>query len=284
MLNQILQDILSEYSIAEIIQMCKIINKDYNIYDPHEVRWAKLAYVFNRTTDAEWSKLKNNSLSNTVVNDLIFNYYFCERVIKYHFIRHLQLKNDHIVAFEMSIGDSRIDICRINGSSYAYEIKTEYDTFDRLESQMHDYLKTFEKVYVIVPNTRVNEVALYIPASCGIISYRVDKKMNVVFSYSRKAQKNICDLAMCIRSLSSVDMSYMLKLLKLGNYKTRAEKMNVLLRYSSSKSFSKHYRQLLKHKYGAQWDFIIEHFNDILPIDIQSFFSSNINPNLLYTK
>lgn len=108
MLNQILQDILSEYSITEIIQMCKIINKDYNIYDPHEVRWAKLAYVFNRTTDAEWSKLKNNSLSNTVVNDLIFNYYFCERVIKYHFIRHLQLKNDHIVAFEMSIYNSSI--------------------------------------------------------------------------------------------------------------------------------------------------------------------------------
>lgn len=283
-MNQILQVILNKYSTAEIVQMCKTINRDYNIYDPDEVRWAKLAYVLNRTTDTEWLELKRNSLSNTVVNDLIFNYYFCERVIKYHFIRHLKIKNDHTVAFEMSIGDSRIDICRINGSSYAYEIKTEYDTFDRLESQMNDYLKTFEKVYVIVPNTRVNEVALFIPTSCGIIGYRVDKNMNVVFSYHRKAKKNICDLAMCIKSLSSIDMSYMLKLLKLDNHKTRAEKMNVLLRYTSSKSFSKYYRQLLKHKYGGQWEFIVEHFNEILPIDIQSFFSSNIAPDLLYTK
>lgn len=284
MLNSILQDILSEYSTAEIVQMCKIINKDYNIYDPDEVRWTKLAYVLNKTTDIKLSKLKANSLSNTVVNDLIFNYYFCERVIKYHFIRHLKLKNDHIVAFEMSIGDSRIDICRINGSSYAYEIKTEYDTFDRLESQMRDYLKTFEKVYVIVPNTRISEVKSFIPASCGIIGYRIDKNMNVVFSYSRKAKKNTCDLAICIRSLSSVDMSYMLKLLNLDNYKTRDEKLNTLLRYITSKSFGRCYRQLLKHKYEAQWEFIIEHFNEILPIDIQSFFSSNIAPNLLYTK
>ena len=276
-MNQILEDILNKYSTAEIVQMCKTINRDYNIYDPDEVRWAKLAYVLNRTTDTEWLQLKRNSLSNTVVNDLIFNYYFCERVIKYHFIRHLKVKNDHIVAFEMSIGDSRIDICRINGNSYAYEIKTEYDTFDRLESQMNDYLKTFEKVYVIVPNARVNEVALFIPTSCGIIGYRVDKNMNVVFSYPRKAKKNICDFAMCIRSLSSNDMSYMLKLLKLDNHKTRDEKMNVLLRYTSSKSFSRCYRQLLKHKYGGQWEFIV-------PIDIQSFFSSNIAPDLLYTK
>lgn len=82
---------------------------------------------------------------------------------------------NHIVAFEMNIGDSRIDICRINGSSYAYEIKTEYDTFDRLGSQMQDYLRTFQKVYVIVPIGRVNDVKNLIPESCGIISYRITK-------------------------------------------------------------------------------------------------------------
>ena len=67
-------------------------------------------------------------------------------------------RSNHIVAFEMVIGESRIDICRINGQSYAYEIKTQYDTFDRLGTQMRDYLKTFEKVYVIVPSNRVSDV------------------------------------------------------------------------------------------------------------------------------
>lgn len=282
-MNQHLQEILKEYSVAEILQMCKAINKDYNVYDPEDARWAKLAYVLNKTSHTDFELLRRNCLSNKVVNDLIFNFYYCERVIKYHFIKHLKNRIDHIVAFEMAIGDSRVDICRINGSSYAYEIKTEYDTFDRLDTQMRDYLKTFEKVYVIVPKNRAENVKLHIPASCGIISYRTDD-MDIVFSYVRRAERNCCDISFCINSLSSNDMSYLLKLLGQKDYKTRQEKLDALLRMANSKSIWKQYRQLLRHKYEDQWNFITEHFDEILPLDIQSFFSSNMSPNLLYTK
>lgn len=283
-MNQYLNSILSEYSTGEIIQMCKIINKDYNIYDPEDVRWAKLEYVLSKTTHNEIEQLRKSCLSNSVVNDLIFKFYHCERVIKYFFIKHLMSRMDHIVAFEMVIGDSRVDICRINGSSYAYEIKTEYDTFDRLETQMQDYLKTFEKVYVIVPHMRVDSVRSLIPDSCGIISYRVTSTNEFIFSYAKRAQKNHCDIEFCINSLSSIDMSYLLKLLKEKDYRTRTEKKERLLQVATTKPIWKQYRQLLRHKYENQWTFITEHFNEILPIDIQNFFSSNIEPSLLYTK
>lgn len=283
-MNQHLQEILKEYSAAEILQMCKVINKDYNVYDPEDIRWAKLAYVLNKTSHADLELLRSNCLSNKVVNDLIFHFYYCERVIKYHFIKHLKNRIDHIVAFEMAIGDSRVDICRINGSSYAYEIKTEYDTFDRLESQMRDYLKTFEKVYVIVPKNRVEDVKMHIPDHCGVISYRVDNNMDVVFSYVKRAKHNCCDISFCINSLSSSDMSYLLKLLNEKDFKTRKEKLDTLLKLANSKSIWKKYRQLLRHKYEDQWAFITKHFDEILPVDIQSFFSSNMNPTLLYTK
>ena len=283
-MNQYLQAILKEYSATEILQICRIINKDYNVYDPEDVRWAKLAYVLNKTTHADLEMLQSSCLSNKVVNDLIFNFYYCERVIKYHFIRHLKNRIDHIVAFEMAIGDSRIDICRINGSSYAYEIKTEYDTFDRLDTQMRDYLKTFEKVYVIVPQNRVEDVKLHIPESCGVISYRIENDMDVIFAYVKKAKKNCCDVSFCINSLSSNDMSYLLKLLNKKDYRTRNEKLDALLKLAGSKSIWKQYRQLLIHKYEAQWAFITKHFDEILPIDIQSFFSSTMDPHLLYTK
>ena len=283
-MNQHLQSILMEYSTTEILQICKVINKDYNIYDPEAVRWAKLAYVLNKTNGEELELLRKECLSNQVVNDLIFSYYYCERVIKYHFIKHLKNRIDHIVAFEMAVGDSRVDICRINGSSYAYEIKTEYDTFDRLETQMHDYLKTFEKVYVIVPKNRVEDVMLHIPEPCGVISYRIDDNMEVVFSYVKRAKPNCCDISFCINSLSSSDMSYLLKLLNEKDYKTRKEKFDALFKLANSKSIWRQYRQLLRHKYENQWTFITKHFDKILPIDIQSFFSSNMNPNLLYTK
>ena len=45
-----LKEILSDYSETEIVQMCKAINKNYNIYDPEEVRWVKISYVINKTS------------------------------------------------------------------------------------------------------------------------------------------------------------------------------------------------------------------------------------------
>lgn len=283
-MDQFLHAITNEYSTGEIIQICKNINKDYNIYDPEDVRWSKLEYVLNKTSHDEIELLRKKYLSNQIVNDLIFEFYHCERVIKYFFIKHLMSRIDHIVAFEMVIGDSRVDICRINGSSYAYEIKTEYDTFDRLETQMQDYLKTFEKVYVIVPFLRVNAVRNRIPNSCGIIAYRVTSANEFIFSYVKRAQKNHCDVGCCINSLSSNDMSYLLKLLNESDCKTRAEKKEHLLQVATVKPIWKQYRQLLRHKYENQWLFITKHFDEILPIDIQNFFSANIEPSLLYTK
>lgn len=54
---------------------------------------------------------------------------------------------------------------------------------------MRDYLKTFEKVYVIVPSNRVSDVRKYIPESCGIISYRVMENKEVIFSYKKRLKK-----------------------------------------------------------------------------------------------
>lgn len=283
-MHQLLDSVIKKYSAEEILQICKVLNKDYNIYDSEDVRWAKLKYVLYKTSDDEIRLLREQYLSNRVVNDLIFQYYHCERVIKYYFIKHLKQKPNHIVAFEMSTGGSRVDICRINGSSYAYEIKTEYDTFDRLSTQMEDYLRTFEKVYVIVPSMRVEAIKPLVPNSCGIIAYRITDSHEAFFSYFRKAEKNQCDITLCLESLSSNDLSHLLRLLDEKNYRTRTEKMSRLLQISNDKIIWKQYRQLLKNKYRQQWGFIANNFDDILPIDIQSFFSSNMSPELLYTK
>ena len=64
-----LKEILSDYSETEIVQMCKAINKNYNIYDPEEVRWVKISYVLNKTSAAQIDRLKRHALSKEVVND-----------------------------------------------------------------------------------------------------------------------------------------------------------------------------------------------------------------------
>lgn len=137
---------------------------------------------------------------------------------------------------------------------------------------MRDYLKTFEKVYVIVPSNRVSDVRKYIPESCGIISYRVMENKEVIFSYKKKAQKNVCKIEQCIESLSSNDLSQMLKLVGKDDHQTRSEKIMALLQITQRKPIWSQYRQVLKQKYGSQWNFLVNHFDEILPMDVQTFF------------
>ena len=285
MMNQYIQKldrIIQQYSYAELEQICKVLNKTYNIYDSEEYRWTQLKYVLSKTTEDNIKDLKNIQLSNRVINDLILKFYPCERVVKYYFIKKLHSLSNHIVAFEMSIGKSRVDICRINGSSYAYEIKTEYDTFDRLETQMQDYMKTFEKVYLVIP-LQLKEAAIqHIPDTCGIITYRANKEGLLFFHYYRKATSNSCDMQKCANSLSSAELTSLLKLLRYSNIpSSKEDKLNKLLTCPKT-NFWKVYKEFLKNKYYKKWNFLVDHFDDILPIDVQNFFSTSLDPTLAY--
>lgn len=278
------ESILDDYTTNEIVQICKYLNKEYNIYEPDDVRWGKIKYAFYKTDEQIIDELQKRTFSNEFINDLMLKYYACERVVKYHFIKQLKNAIHDIVAFEMSIGDSRIDICRINGKLCAYEIKTEYDNYDRLVTQMKDYFNAFERVYIIIPIRNANAVKEFIPAKCGIITYRIDKSDNMIFSYKRSAKDNKCDINFCLNSLSGSDMIKMVKLLKLKPYRTKKENLELLLDISKEKNIWPVYKHFLKEKYKKQWNYLKENFDEILPIDCQSFFSSKMNPNLLYEK
>ncbi len=50
---------------------------------------------------------------------------------------------------QIPISKSRADFILINGKAVVYEIKTELDTFERLETQLRDYYKGFNYVCVV---------------------------------------------------------------------------------------------------------------------------------------
>ena len=58
--------------------------------------------------------------------------------------------------------------------------------------------------------------------------------MDAVFSYVKRAKHNCCDISFCIHSLSSSDMSYLLKLLNEKDHKTRQDKLDALLKLAKS--------------------------------------------------
>ena len=54
-----------------------------------------------------------------------------------------------IALTEVPIAGSKADFILINGKAVVYEIKTELDSFERLENQIFDYYKAFEHVCVV---------------------------------------------------------------------------------------------------------------------------------------
>ena len=59
---------------------------------------------------------------------------------------------------EVPIAKSKADFIMINGKAVVYEIKTELDTFDRLETQIADYYKTFDHVCVVTSHAQSDEL------------------------------------------------------------------------------------------------------------------------------
>lgn len=57
---------------------------------------------------------------------------------------------------EISIGKSKADFVLINGRAIVYEIKTELDNLDRLESQIANYFKAFTRVSILASEDHVN--------------------------------------------------------------------------------------------------------------------------------
>lgn len=59
---------------------------------------------------------------------------------------------------QVPISKSKADFILINGKAVVYEIKTELDTFERLETQLRDYFKAFDHVCVVTSKGQYNRV------------------------------------------------------------------------------------------------------------------------------
>ena len=60
---------------------------------------------------------------------------------------------------QIPINKSKADLILINGKAVVYEIKTELDTFDRLDSQLRDYYKAFNHVCVVSSESHYERAA-----------------------------------------------------------------------------------------------------------------------------
>lgn len=87
---------------------------------------------------------------------------------------------------EVRVGPHVADAVVLNGTSIAYEVKSEYDSFLRLADQLSAYQRMFDQVYVVCPSKAVEKTLQEVPSPVGVMS--LTRGMNL--SVARKAKRN----------------------------------------------------------------------------------------------
>lgn len=70
---------------------------------------------------------------------------------------------------EFRAGSCKADLVILNGTSTAYEIKSERDTLTRLINQVENYKRVFASVNVVVGERHVEGVQLVLPKDIGVL-------------------------------------------------------------------------------------------------------------------
>ncbi len=70
---------------------------------------------------------------------------------------------------EFRVGGCRADAAILNGTSSAYEIKSERDSLDRLPDQLNNYMRVFARVSVVTGDNHIDAIMESIPKPVGIM-------------------------------------------------------------------------------------------------------------------
>ncbi len=91
---------------------------------------------------------------NVIANELFSNRHNCDKA--------------HLIS-EFWSGDSRADIVILNDTSSVYEIKTKFDSLNKLSSQITSYKKLFDKIYVVTDLSLLKRVLTTTDPIVGIL-------------------------------------------------------------------------------------------------------------------
>ena len=92
-----------------------------------------------------------------LVNNYRNEYFYKNTLLNKLIIKAHRLKTT-VALTEVPIAKSKADFVLINGKAIVYEIKTELDTFDRLQTQIRDYYKAFDHVCVVTSEEQYEEL------------------------------------------------------------------------------------------------------------------------------
>lgn len=137
-------------------------------------------------------------------------YVYKNTLIKGYIVKEYSLKETKVFN-EFRIGMSIADLAMFNGTSKAFEIKTELDNDKRLASQLGEYAKLMEEAYLVVSADLVDKYLPDIDPGVGIIAlYPQGRSLKI--ESRRDARKNSCvDIDVLMSSVRCDEYRWMVK-------------------------------------------------------------------------
>ncbi|MFH1052677.1 MAG: sce7726 family protein [bacterium] len=134
-------------------------------------------YMIEVCKNSGMDKYLDPSIKISQVFDLVYNLiikdYRNEYIYKNIIVQKLLLGKHSLnttqLLTEFRIGKNKADVILLNGTSYVYEIKSEYDSLKRLEIQLRSYLDAFDFINVITYPSLVNKILPVISDKIGVL-------------------------------------------------------------------------------------------------------------------
>jgi hypothetical protein len=141
-INNKMRSYSSIFSSTSFSKLLK--DDDFSFINSKIIRYDNSKIGVKIHTYADYIKYTYNELRKQYRNEYIYkNTFINEMLIKNYGVK------DTILINEFRVGNSIADIVMFNGTSKAFEIKTELDTDKRLVGQLVDYKKVFKECYIV---------------------------------------------------------------------------------------------------------------------------------------
>lgn len=152
---------------------------------------------------------KNADLISAIYTELREGYrneYFYKNTLLNKLLLGVHSMNTTTALTEIPIAKSKADFLLINGKAVVYEIKTELDNFERLETQITDYYRAFDHVAVVTSELNLpilekklevidKPVGVYVLTKKGSLhterkpqKYEKDLDLEILFKLLRKPE------------------------------------------------------------------------------------------------
>ncbi len=176
------------------------------------------SYIRKMKKYVGWNEMvgnKPNQLGDLIAHSyqILEQNYRHEYIYKNKLLNEYVLKNysldDTILLNEFRVGQSIADTVLVNGTNKVFEIKTELDSPERLESQLNDYYRAFTEVYLFTHVSLLNKYLRVLPAYVGVLIYTEEGEVS---EYRAAVKYTAClDASYMMSSLRKPEYSRLIK-------------------------------------------------------------------------